>query len=142
MDDKLAGFKADVRQAQEDAAAKAVTRAQLEKPYHYKKKAHEEQARFNDQVSACIREAQGSIATSDETPAQKRAQEALEKGAQLLAERQKLIKIAEQKVSSDVPCTKATRNDLFLYTCGCFYTSTPRNTTQYPGAYFLSLSSC
>ena len=96
LDDKLAGFKADVRQAQEDAAAKAVTRAQLEKPYNYKKKAHEEQARFNDQVSACIREAQGSIGTSDETPAQKRAQEALEKGAQLLAERQKLIKIADR----------------------------------------------
>ena len=95
LDDKLAKFKADVRQAQEDAAAKAVTCAQLEKPYNYKK-AHEEQVRFNDQVSACICEAQGSIATSDETPAQKRAQEVLEKGVQLLAERQKLIKIADR----------------------------------------------
>ena len=96
MDDKLAEFKADVRQAQDDAAAKAVTRVQLEKPYAYKKKAHEEQARFNDQVSACIREAQEGIATHDETPAQKLAQEALEKGARLLAERQKLIKIADR----------------------------------------------
>ena len=89
--------------AMRQSLSKAVTRAQLEKPYNYKKKAHEEQARFNDQVSACIREPQGSIATNDETPAQKRAQEALEKGAQLLAERQKLIKIADRSETTPHP---------------------------------------
>ena len=59
---KLADFKADVRQAQDDAAAKAVSRVQHEKSYPYKKKSHEEQARFNNEVEQCIHEAQEGMA--------------------------------------------------------------------------------
>lgn len=81
MDDKLADFKADVRQAQNDAAAKAVNRVRQEKPYAYIRKAHEEQARFNSQVKECIQEAQEGMAALDESPTLKRAQEAVEKGA-------------------------------------------------------------
>ena len=96
LDNKLADFKADVRQAQDDAAAKAVSRVRHEKSYPYKKKSHEEQARFNNEVEQCIHEAQEGMAAVEEFPALKRAKEALEKGAQLLTERQKLIKITNR----------------------------------------------
>ena len=96
MDNKLADFKADVRQAQDNAAAKAVSRVRHEKSYPYKKKSHEEQARFNNEVEQCIHEAQEGMAAVEESPALKRAKEALEKGARLLTERQKLIKIADR----------------------------------------------
>ena len=90
LDRKLAEYKADVRQAQDDVAAKAVNRVQ---PYTYKKKAHEEQARFNGKVEESIQEAQDAL---EESPALQRAQEALEKGAKLLPERQKLLKIVNR----------------------------------------------
>ena len=96
LDRKLADFKADVRQAHDDAAAKAVNRVRHEKPYAYKKKAHEEQARFNGKVKESIQEAQVALANLEESAALQRAQEALEKGAKLLAKRQKLMKIAER----------------------------------------------
>ena len=54
---KLADFKADVQQAEDEAATKAVNRVRNDKPYHYKKKAHEEQARFNVQMEESVQEA-------------------------------------------------------------------------------------
>ena len=95
-DRKLAEFKADIRQAQDDAAAKAVNRVRHEKPYTYRKKVHEEQARFNSKVVESIQEAQDTLVNIEESPALQHAQEALEKGAKILAERQKLIKIANR----------------------------------------------
>ena len=37
LDRKLADFKTDVQQAQDEAATKAVNRVRNDKPYHYKK---------------------------------------------------------------------------------------------------------
>ena len=99
LDRKLADFRSDVRQAQDEAATKAVNRVQCEKPYEFKRKAHEEQARFNAQIEESVWEAQGAVATVDDSPSLQRAQEALEKGARLLAERQKLIKIADRSAN-------------------------------------------
>ena len=99
LDRKLADFRSDVRQAQDEAATKAVSRVQREKPYEFKRKAHEEQARFNAQIEESVLEAQGALATVDVSPSLQRAQEALEKGARLLAERQKLIKIADRSAN-------------------------------------------
>ena len=42
LDRKLADFKPDIQQAQDEAATKAVNRVQNDKPYQYKKKAHKE----------------------------------------------------------------------------------------------------
>ena len=75
LDHKLAEFKADVRQAQDDAAG----HVRHDKPYTFKKKAHEEQARFNGKVEESIQEAQDALANLKEFPAHQRAQEALEK---------------------------------------------------------------
>ena len=87
LDRKLAEFKSDVRQAQDEAATKAINRVRREKPYEFKRKAHEEQARFNAQVEESVQEAQDALATMDDSPSLQRAHEALEKGARLLAER-------------------------------------------------------
>ena len=67
-----------------------------DKPYHYKKKTHEEQARFNAQVEESVQEAHDAFADIEDSSAIQRAREALEKGAWLLADRQKLIKIADR----------------------------------------------
>ena len=46
-----------------------------------------------------MHEAQHALATVDDSPSLQRAQEALEKGTHLLAERQKLIKIADRSAN-------------------------------------------
>ena len=99
LDRKLATFKSDVQQAQEEAATKAAKCVRHDKPYTYKKKAHEEQAQFNAQVQGTIQEAQDAFAAVESSPALHRAQEALERGARLLLERQKLIKIADRSAN-------------------------------------------
>ena len=81
---------------QDEAATKAVNRVRNDKPYHYKKKAHEEQARFNAQVVESVQEAHDAFASIEDSPAIQRAREALEKGARLLVDRQKLIKVADR----------------------------------------------
>ena len=81
---------------QDEAATKAVNRVWNDKPYHYKKKAHEEQVRFNAQVEESVQEAHDAFAAIEDSPAIQRARDALGKGARLLADRQKLIKIADR----------------------------------------------
>ena len=71
LDQRFCDFKG----AQEEAA-KAAKRVRHEKPYDYKKKAHEEQATFNAKV-----------------------QDALKEATDHLAERQKLIKIADRSAN-------------------------------------------
>jgi exonuclease VII large subunit len=66
LDNKLADFKADVRQAQDEAATKAVSKMRHDKPYEYKKKSHEEQARFNAQVEETVQEAQEALTALEE----------------------------------------------------------------------------
>ena len=96
LDRKLADFKADVQQAQDEAATKAVNRVRNDKPYHYKKKAHEEQACFNVQVEESVQEAHDAFAAIEDSSAIQRARDALGKGVRLLADRQKLIQIADR----------------------------------------------
>ena len=69
---------------------KEVNRVRRKKPYEFKRRAHNEQARFNPQVKENVQEAQDALANT---------YEALEKGARLLAERQKLIKIADRSTN-------------------------------------------
>ena len=110
LDRKLADFKADVRQAQDEAATKAVHRMRHDKPFEYT--AHGEQARFNAQVEETVQEAQEALSTLEEALALQRAQEALEKGAHLLAERQKLIKIADRSANGWGVVTEYTADEL------------------------------
>ena len=95
FDNKFAEFRVEVRQGQEDAAAKAVKKVRHEGPYSFKRKGNEEQAGFNEKVEDVVAEAQAHISGDGSPPAIARSQEALMNGTKLLAERQKLIKIAD-----------------------------------------------
>ena len=93
IEERFAEFRAEIRLGQEDAAAKALKRARYEKPYEYKRKGNQEQAAFNAKVDEAVAEAELLIeeAGPSTAPAMERAKEALKKGRQFLAERQKLI---------------------------------------------------
>ena len=96
IDDKFTEFRAEMKQGQEDAAAKGLKRVRHDKPYTFKRKGNEEQAGFNEKVEEAMAEAQAELADVRSSPALERAQEALSQGMKLLAERQKLIKIADR----------------------------------------------
>ena len=100
VDSKLAQFQEEVRQGQEEAAAKALKRARYERPYAFKKRGNEEQAAFNAKVDEALAEAEGELssipATTVSTPAVRRMKEAIQKGRSLLEERQKLIRLADR----------------------------------------------
>ena len=65
LDRKLAEFKSDVRQ--DKTATKVINRVRREKPYEFKRKAHEEQARFNVQVEESVQEAQDALSLTSTT---------------------------------------------------------------------------
>ena len=96
FEQKFADFRAEVRQSQEEAAAKALKRARHEKPYAWRKKGHEEQFGFNSRVDEAIAEAQGELASAGSSAALEKATKALERGREIIGERQKLIKIADR----------------------------------------------
>jgi gas vesicle protein len=96
FDRRFSEFQAEVRQGQEDAAAKALKRVRRDKPYPFKRKGNEEQATFNDKVDEAMAEAQAELTQeSGSAPSIQRAHDALATGRKLLAERQKLIRIAD-----------------------------------------------
>ena len=101
MDAKFVEFQAEIRQGQEEATAKSLNRVKYEKPYSFKKKGNEEQAVFNSKVEETLAEAKEQItdAGSTASPVLQGARDAINKGQQLLAERQKLIKIADRSWS-------------------------------------------
>ena len=62
LDDKLAAFQDQVCQSQEEAASKAVKKSKAaEKPFIFKKKGNEAQAKFNAQVEDAVEEAIGEL---------------------------------------------------------------------------------
>ena len=65
----------------------------LEKPFEFKKKGNEEQAHFNSRVEKKFQEAQDGKST---TAATNQAKRHIEEGIKLIAERQKLIKLADR----------------------------------------------
>ena len=70
--------------APEEAAAKAASRVRLEKPYEYKRKAHEEQTTFNAMVQEAVKEAADALEEATDSPAVQRAKAALQEGERLL----------------------------------------------------------
>lgn len=68
FDNKFAEFHAEVRQGQEDAAAKAVKKVRHERPYNFKRKGNEEQAGFNKKVEDVVAEAQVHLSGDGSPP--------------------------------------------------------------------------
>ena len=86
------------RARQEPAAAR---RARQEPKYVFKKKSHEEQSKINDKIDETMREAEAELQPggSGAVPSAeniKAALDALKQGRAMVAERQKLIKIADR----------------------------------------------
>ena len=82
-------------QGQEEAATKVLKRARHEKPSQYKKKGNEEQASFNTCIDELLAEAQLDLPGPGSSAALEHAHKALERGRRLIAERQKLICVAD-----------------------------------------------
>ncbi|KAL5463210.1 hypothetical protein EMCRGX_G032089 [Ephydatia muelleri] len=94
-------LRAELRAAQEEAAERAARKS--EKPYHFQKKAHEDQAFFNESVMDHILEAESQLSRAARLVADGPAKVALEKakqslklGKDALSHRQKLIKLADR----------------------------------------------
>ena len=100
LDSKLAEFRTEVREGQEQAATTALKRVRRDKPYNFKRKGNEEQAAVNTRLDETLAEAQAELdeftSGAGSSSALGRAQEAIAKGRKAIAERQKLIKIADR----------------------------------------------
>ena len=90
----LSAFKEEVHQGQEDAVTKALRRARYEKPYQFCRKGNKEQTSFNVRVDEALSDAQLDLPRPGTSPALKRAYKSVKRGRHLIAERQKLIHIA------------------------------------------------
>ena len=76
---------------------KAAKKARRDKPVSFRRKAHREQYDFNERVTECIEKASDEMAKRpDDATALAKAKAALDQGLELLACRQKLIKIADR----------------------------------------------
>jgi len=71
LDSKLAAFKADVKQAQDDTATKDASCIQNETPHAYKIKGNEEQACFNSQVEDALQDVEDALCDAAPSPAMK-----------------------------------------------------------------------
>ena len=91
MEEKFVHFQAEVRQGQEEAAAKALKRAKYDKPYAYRRKGDEAQAMFNTKVDEALAQAKSDLADVPSSPATtsafRRVLESVQKDRALLEER-------------------------------------------------------
>ena len=100
LDNKLAAFKSEIKDTQDEAASKVASRVRNEQPYAFKRKGNEEQAKFNGQQQEVLLDAEQALAGTTSSIAVDLAMEAVRKGTCLLTERQKLIKIADRSEHS------------------------------------------
>ena len=101
LDEKLKKLEQDVATAQEDATERAIKRAKRDRPYEFRRKGHQEQFMFNEEVADRVEAAAKKIqklAPAD-VKQKKTVDEALEElkeGASAIAKRQKHIRISDQ----------------------------------------------
>ena len=101
LDERLDTFKKELLDGQDKVATAAARRARQEPKYIFKKKSHEEQSKINDKIDETMREAEAELQPggSGAVPSAeniKAALDALKQGRAMVAERQKLIKIADR----------------------------------------------
>ena len=97
LDGKLRKLEADVaasQESQEDATEQALKRLKRDKPYEFRRKGHEEQYRFNSEVSDHMSAAASQLSklrpsTDKDKATLEKARKELEEGMNALAERQK-----------------------------------------------------
>lgn len=103
LDNKLKTLEKDVAAANEDATERALKRAKRDRPIEFKRKGHQEQYVFNEEVDDRLEAAAKKIKrlapTATDGDSKKLLQEALDElkeGQEAIAERQKHIRIADQ----------------------------------------------
>ena len=104
LEEKFEQFKGEVRDGQEKVAASAVRKVRQDTPFVFKKKSHQEQAKVNDRIEESITEAETQLAevAADAYEGSQLAskvesiQQSLKRGKKIVAERQKLLKIADR----------------------------------------------
>ena len=101
MSEKLEKLEKDVHAGQDTAAERAVKKLKRDRGLEFKKKGHERQFLFNDEVKDKMENATAAMQKVD--PSTKTSREALdeakkelEEGIQLIAQRQKLIRLADR----------------------------------------------
>ena len=97
MERRLKQLESDVQRSQEEAVEKVAKKARRDRSFTFRRKAHREQFEFNERVAECLEKATDEVAKRpvDATSLDK-AKAALDQGLELLASRQKLIKIADR----------------------------------------------
>ena len=94
LHEEMNSFKREMSEDREAADDRLLKKMKLEKVPTFKKKTHEKQYRFNEEVACKFEAARASLL---ETPAAvERAKTLLEEGTKLVCERQKLIRMADR----------------------------------------------
>ena len=102
MEEKFARFASEVRQGQEEAAAKTLKRVCYKKPYSFKRKGSEAQSIFNTRLDETLAQAENNATSIASGPASahahapQRVVDGLRKGRELIDERQKLTRLADR----------------------------------------------
>ena len=100
FDAKLSRFKNELLEEQKAENERMTKKLKLEKKFEFRKKGNEIQHAFNENVKAKVEEAAAIVEKLQGTAgAVEKAKESLKEGVQLIEERQKLIKIADQSDS-------------------------------------------
>lgn len=94
MEEKMVTMKRELTKEREEADEKLVKRMKLEKPPTFKKKSHEVQYRFNEDVASKLATVSGAL--KETPPAIEKAAAAVEEGEKLITDRNKLIRIADR----------------------------------------------
>ena len=104
LETKFVQFKEEIKKSQEEATERMVRKAKREKPYSFTKKGNQAQFEFNEKVVEVLEDAESIVEKVEESvqshhPIQdntlEKLKDSLKKGQSLLAERQKLIKLAD-----------------------------------------------
>lgn len=101
LETKFAWLEEDIKSAQQDPTKKMVKKTKQERPLEFKKKDHEEQYYFNQDISDCIALASkqleniNPVSDRDKAMIEKTIKE-LEEGAALISQCQMYIRIADQ----------------------------------------------
>ena len=94
MRDEISSLKRELASDREAADERLVKKLKLEKAPTFKKKTHEKQFLFNEEVAAKFEG--GTACLSEAPPAVEKAKTLLEEGMKLVRERQKLIRMADR----------------------------------------------
>ena len=94
MDDKMAAMKRELAQEREEGNDKLVKRMKLKKLPTFKTKCHEAQYRFNEDLASNFGAVKSAV--EEAPPSIAKVIAAVEEGEKLIADRNKLIRIADR----------------------------------------------